>query len=390
MKQRQKVAIIGTGMTAFGDLYEYEITDISNLAIFEALRSSKVSRKLIESLYVGNMGSNVFENQENLGNLISTYSGIKSPSFKIQAAEASGAVALRTAYKNILSESKDIVMVLGVEKMTETTKQPELQHALATGLDTMWETKMGATMGALFAIMAKSHMKKYGTTREQIAQVVVKNHNNGAKNPKAQFHNKLTIEKVMNSKPVATPLNLFDACAMSDGAASVILAAEDVAYSYDSDPIFIIDSKQGFAPIALHQRDSLTEFSGTKFAAEKLYKDHSISNKDISFAEVHDIFSISEIIAIESLGLVPVGEGGKATEEGVTSLDGEIPINTSGGLKARGAPLGATGIAQAIEVYEQFKGSAEKRQVKDINYAMSHSMGGSGGTSVVTLYGRGN
>ncbi|RMG31612.1 MAG: thiolase domain-containing protein [Methanobacteriota archaeon] len=383
-----KIAIISTAMTEFGDLYEYEITDIANLAIFEALDKIKAEKKDIESLYVGNMGSHLFEGQENLGNLIATYAGLTCPAFKIQAAGASGAVALRNAVKGIQSGSKEMVMVLGVEKMTEATKQHEAQLALASGLDTNWETRMGATLASLFAIMARAHMREYGTTREQIAQVVVKNHYNASLNPKAQYKNRVRLESVLNSKLLADPLRLFDACALSDGAASVILTSEELAYSYDSDPVFIHQIKQGFAPIALHMRESLTEFSGTKFAAEKAYKDQGITPKDISFAEVHDIFSIAEIIAIESLGLVEKGKGGIATENGDTSLEGSIPINTSGGLKGRGAPLGASAIAQIIELYDQFKGNAGDRQISDLKYGLAHSMGGTGGTSVVTLIGR--
>lgn len=384
----EKVAIISTAMTEFGDLYEYEITDIANLAIYEALEKIKADKKEIESLYVGNMGSHLFEGQENLGNLIATYAGLTCPAFKIQAAGASGAVALRNAVKGIQSGSKEMVMVLGVEKMTEATKQHEAQLALASGLDTNWETRMGATLASLFAIMARAHMREYGTTREQIAQVVVKNHYNASLNPKAQYKNRVRLESVLRSKLLADPLRLFDACALSDGAAALVLTSEELAYSYDSDPVFIHQIKQGFAPIALHMRDKLTEFSGAKFAAEKAYADQGITPKDISLAEVHDIFSIAEIIAIESLGLIEKGQGGPATMNGETSLDGSIPINTSGGLKGRGAPLGASAIAQIIELYDQFKGTAGDRQVKDIKYALAHSMGGTGGTTVVSLLGR--
>ncbi len=388
MGKNEKVAVISTGMTEFGDLYEYEITGIANLAIYEALNNLHIKKEEIESLYVGNMGSHLFEGQENLGNLIATYAGLTCPAFKIQAAGASGAVALRNAVKGIQSGSKELVMVLGVEKMTEATKQHEAQLALASGLDTNWETRMGATLASLFAIMARAHMREYGTTREQIANVVVKNHYNASLNPKAQYKNRVRVESVLRSKLLSDPLRLFDACALSDGAASVVLASEEVAYSYDSDPVFIYQIKQGFAPIALHQRESLTEFSGTKFAAEKAYRDMGITAADISLAEVHDIFSIAEIIAIESLGLVEKGKGGFATENGDTALDGSIPINTSGGLKGRGAPLGATGVAQIIELFDQIKGNAGDRQIKDIKYALAHSMGGTGGTSVVSILGR--
>ncbi len=383
-----KIAIIGVGSTDFGDLYDKAIDEIAVGALFEAIKSSGVEKEKIKSLFIGNMGSEIFVKQEHLGNMVTTLADLPAPSFKIEAAGASGAVAMRTACHSIQSGHMDIVGVIGVEKMTEFTKQSETQGALATGLDAMWESNMGGTLASGFAMMAKAHMREYNTTREQIAQVAVKNHQNARKNPKSQFKINVRVESILNSKLIADPLRLFDMTAACDGGSALILASAEVAESYDSDPVYIHTSKFGYAPMQMHRRESLTTLNGTKFAAERAYEKVGITAKDIDLAEVHDIFTIAEILAIESLGLVPVGEGGKATEEGVTALDGSIPVNTSGGLKGRGAPLGATGVSQAIEMYEQFNNLAGERQLKDIEWGLTHSMGGTGGTSVVTIYGR--
>ena len=385
MKENE-VAIIGTGVTPFGDLYASSIAEIATEALYVAIKDSGIEKSAISSLLIGNMGSEFFNKQEHMGNLIASTAGVFCPSFKIEADGASGAVAMRTAKHEILSGRSDIVAVVGVEKMTELTKQSEIQLALASGMDVMWETNLGGTIAAGYALMANAHIRKYGTTERQLAQVAVKNHANASLNPQAQFKNTISIEQVMRSKIIADPIKIFEATAACDGAASIIMANLDVAQSYQSDPVKVKASKFGFEPMPMHRKQSLTSLAATKFAANRAYEDLQISPKDIDFAEVHDIFTIAEILAIESLGFVPEGEGGKATEEGLTALTGEIPINTSGGLKGRGAPLGASGVAQAIEVYLQLHGKAGARQLKNANLGLSHSLGGTGGTSVVTVY----
>lgn len=388
MNRNKKVAIIGVGTTDFGDLYDSSLSDLAVEAFYDSVKDAKIETDKIEAMYIGNMGSEMFLHQEHIGALIASHAGINVPAFKIEAAAASGAVAIRTALHGILSGSQDLVSVIGVEKMTEFVNQSQIQAALSTALNSTWESNFGGTLAAGFALMAKAHMRKFGTTREQIAMVAVKNHENASINPKAQFSNKVRVSTILNSKMLADPLRLFDTTAACDGAAAIVLASADVAESYDSEPIYIYASKHGTAPLALHSRESLTEFSGTKYAAKAAYKQVGITSKDINVAEVHDIFTIAEIIAIESLGLVPEGQGGPATENGTTALTGEIPVNTSGGLKGRGAPLGAVGVAQAIEIYEQFKNNAGQRQLKGLNWGLSHSLGGTGGTSIVTVYGR--
>lgn len=383
-----KVALIGYDMTKFGDLYNLGIGDLSSIAISGALKSAGIERSEIDALYVGNAGAGQFLGQEHLGSLIATESGLNCQSLRIEASGASGAVALRVAAHGILSGYLNKVVVCGAEKMTSFSSSKDTQFALSTGLDSVWEAAMGGTLTGIFALMTKTHMRKYGTTFEQMAQVAVKNHENACFNPRAQFKNSLSIEQILNSKLIADPIRLLDGCAASDGAAAIIMCSPEMAESYDSEPIYLRASKQGHSPIALHQRDDISILDSVKDAAEKGFKQLNIKPKDISFTEVHDIFTIAEIMAIEALGLVQIGKGGIATAEGRTAITGDIPINTSGGLKARGYPIGASGLAQAIEMLDQFKGNAGKRQIKDINWGLTQSLGGSGGTAVVNFYSR--
>ncbi|PIN83374.1 hypothetical protein COV61_03270 [Candidatus Micrarchaeota archaeon CG11_big_fil_rev_8_21_14_0_20_47_5] len=248
---------------------------------------------------------------------------------------------------------------------------------------------MGATFPALYAFMAKRHMHEYGTTEEQMASVAVKNHYNAARNPCAQYQNEITIETVMKSKVVASPLKVFDCSPITDGAAAVVLMPLEKAKKYTEKPIKIIASAQASDVIALHSRRSLTELAATKIAAKKAFAQAKLTPKDIDVCEVHDCFTIAEIMAIEDLGFFKKGEGGKASAEGKTRLDGEIPINTSGGLKGCGHPVGATGIKQIVEIAWQLRGEANQRQVKDARIGMTHNVGGSGATCAIHILEKG-
>ena len=229
-------------------------------------------------------------------------------------------------------------------------------------------------------------MEEFGTTEEMMAAVSVKNHSNGAKNKYAQFQREISIEDVLKSKMVADPLKILDCSPITDGAACVVLASLDVAESYVKNPVEIVASAQASDTIALHSREKITEIKATKIASEKAYKQVGLTPKDIDIAEVHDCFTIAEIMAIEDLGFFKKGEGGKASLEGKTRIGGEIAVNTSGGLKAAGHPVGATGIKQAVEITWQLRGNAGERQVKDANVGLSHNVGGSGATAVVHIY----
>jgi acetyl-CoA C-acetyltransferase len=283
----------------------------------------------------------------------------------------------------VASGASDIVLAGGVEKMTDGA---DVTEALATAADQEYEVYHGITFPGLYAMIAKAHMHQYGTTREQLAAVAVKNHRNGAKNPNAQFRAEVTAEQVMKSTMVADPLRLLDCSPVSDGAAAVIVASLDVAKRLKKSYAKVIASAQASDTIALHSRESLTTLNAVVHAAQKAYKMASLKPTDLNVIEVHDCFTIAEIVVSEDLGLFEKGKGGEAVTKGLTSVEsGKIPINTSGGLKAKGHPVGATGVAQIIELYEQLTGRAGSRQVKDARRGMAQNMGGSGASCVIHI-----
>jgi acetyl-CoA C-acetyltransferase len=261
----------------------------------------------------------------------------------------------------------------------------EATDILAAASDQEWEAFFGATFPGIYAMIATRHMHEYGTTKEQLAQVAVKNHANGAFNPYAQYQSPITLESVMKSTMVAYPLGLMDCSPVSDGAASLVLCAAEKAKKFTDKPIKFIGSGQASDTLALHGRRDICTLDATVYAAKMAYKQANLTPKDIDFAEVHDCFTIAEICAIEDLGFIEKGKGGKAIDNKITTLDGSLPVNTSGGLKAKGHPVGATGVAQIVELTQQLRGEAGKRQVKDAEIGLAHNVGGSGATCVVHI-----
>lgn len=382
----RRVAIIGVGMSKFGEHWEKGYRDLVVEAGIKAIEDAGISGEKIDAGFVGTMASGRLIGQEHVGALIADYMGLNPiPVTRVEGACASGGIALRQAYAAVASGVADIVVAGGVEKMTDLDTSG-VSDALGGAGDQEWELFMGATFPGLYALMAKRHMLEYGTTEEMLAAVAVKNHKHGAKNPYAQFQSEITIETVLNSKVVADPLKVFDCSPITDGAAGVILAPLDLAYSYTKKPIEIVASAQASDTISLSARKSLTEIAATRIAAEKAYKKANITPKDIDVVELHDCFTIAEIMAIEDLGFFKKGEGGKATLEGRTTFGGDVVVNTSGGLKAAGHPVGATGIKQAVEITWQLREQATGRQVKDAEYGLSHNVGGSGATAVIHIY----
>ena len=377
------VAIIGTGMTKFGELWDKSLRDIFVEAALKAIDNSGV--KKIDSMYIGNFSGGLFVGQEHLASLLPDYLGVTPiPTTRVESACASGALALKQAFLEVASGFSDIVLVGGVEKMTDIPPD-EATYGLAAAADREYEAFQGITFPGLYALIAKRHMYEYGTTREQLAKVAVKNHKNGAKNPHAQFPFEITVDQVLNSTLVADPLRLLDCSPITDGAAAVIICPAEMAKEYTDKPIKIIGVGHATDTIALHSRENMTTLKATVEAGKRAYAMAGIKPKDIDLAEVHDCFTIAEICAIEDLGFVKKGEGGKATEEGLTAIDGRIPINPSGGLKSKGHPVGATGIAQVIEVVAQLRGEAGERQVKDAKIGLTHNLGGSGGSVIVHI-----
>ena len=375
------VAVIGVGMTQFGELWNKSIKDIFVEAATKAIKNAGVDH--IDSMYVGSMSSGLFVGQEHLGAMLADYLGQNPiPATRVESACASGGAAFRAAYFEVASGASDIVLAGGVEKMTDGA---DVTEALAPAADQEYEVYQGVTFPGLYAMIANTHMHQYGTTREQLAAVAVKNHKNGSNNPNAQFKSPVTLEQVMNSTLVADPLRLLDCSPVSDGGAAVILCSMDIAKKFAKNLIKIKGTAQASDTIALHSRKSLTTLNSVITAAQKAYKMAGVTPKDINFAEVHDCFTIAEIVVTEDLGFFEKGKGGSAAEKGLTSLEGKIPINTSGGLKSKGHPVGATGIAQIIEVYEQLTGQAKKRQAKNAHIGLAQNMGGSGASCVINI-----
>ena len=387
----RKVAIIGVGMTRFGEHWERGFRNLVIEAGVKAVEDAHLQGNELSAGYVGTMASGSLIGQEHIGALLADYMGLNPiPITRVEGACASGSLALRQGFMAVASGMHDIVVVGGVEKMTDLGTE-DVSDILGGAGDQEWELFLGATFPGLYALMARRHMHEYGTTEEMLASVAVKNHRNGSKNKYAQFQNEITMETAMNAKVVADPLKMFDCSPITDGAAAIILAPLDMASNYSKKPIEIVASAQASDTIALHSRESLTKLKATEIAVQKAYAQAGFAPKDIDVAEVHDCFTIAEIMAIEDLGFFKKGEGGKASLEGKTSLEGKskggIPINTSGGLKACGHPVGATGVKQAVEIAWQLRGEAEGgRQIKDANIGLSHNVGGSGATAVVHIY----
>jgi len=343
--------------------------------------------KDIDALFVGQMGES-YEHQGHTGPTLADWTGLlPKPAIRIESACASSGSAIRTGLLAILSGLHKVVIVGGVEKMTHCTTA-EVTEYLAMASDFPFEQWNGITFPGLYALMATAHMYKYGTTEEHLAQVAMKNHHNGTLNPKAHMQKEITIEKAMLSKVVAWPLKLYDCSLITDGASCLILTHPDLAKKFTDTPVHIVGSGQASDTIGLYERDELTSLKAARLAGQEAYKMAGVEPKDLDVAEVHDCFTIAEILAYEDLGLCDSGNGGKLISEGETSLGGKIPINTSGGLKSKGHPVGATGTAQAYEIYLQLTGQAEKRQVDGAELGLSHNVGGSGATANVNIYRR--
>ncbi|MFW3146675.1 MAG: thiolase domain-containing protein [Thermoplasmatota archaeon] len=386
-KLSREVAVIGIGQTHFGEHWDLSFRELGIRAGIEAIMDAGIDSRQIEALYIGNMSAGLFLDQEHIASMIAEEVGLTDrqvPATRIEAADASGGLALRQAIFEIASGHSDMVVVGGAEKMSDVTSDIAAEF-IAAGADQSWEALFGATLPALYALMARRHMKDYGTTREQLASVAVKNHKHGALNPFAQFQKEVSVKTVLSASPVAEPLGLYDCAPVSDGAAALVLCSMDTAREISSDPIRISGTGQGSDTLSLSNRMSLTEMKATRKAGELAYGMAGLGPGDIHVAEVHDSYSIAEIMAVEDLGFFRKGEGGPATERGDTTLGGIIPVNTSGGLKARGHPLGATGIAQVNEIVLQLRKKADKRQVKDASVGLTHNVGGTGGTAVVHI-----
>lgn len=378
----REVAIIGAGMTRFGELWNQSLREMFVEAAAGALNDAGADR--IDSMYVGCMSSGQFASQEHLGPLMADQFGMTGvAAVRVESACASGGVALRQAYIEVASGMSDLVLAAGIEKMTDGA---DVTNVLATAADQELEVYYGITFPGLYAMIARAHMQTYGTTEEDLSWVSVKNHRHGAKNDKAQFPGEVTLEQVMSSSMVAEPLRLLHCSPVSDGAAAVLVCPLDQAKQYTDKPVKIVASSMATGSLALADRQDPAFLDSVQKSAERAYEAAGVGPRDIQLAEVHDCFSIAEICCIEALGFVERGKGGAAARDGFTALGGCIPVNTSGGLKSKGHPVGATGVAQAIEIFRQLRGEAGERQVENARLGLAQNMGGSGASSVVHIF----
>jgi acetyl-CoA C-acetyltransferase len=383
----REVAVIGIGMNRWGELWEKSHRKIWTEAALEAIKDAGVDR--IDAMYVGCMSGGLFMGQEHLGALLAEQLGMGPiPGTRVESACASGGLAFRQAYLAVASGAHDLVLASGLEKMTDVDGGAAT-YALSTAADQEYECYQGITFPGLYAMMARVHMHRYGTTRRQLAEVAVKNHLHGSMNPLAQFPMKVTAEQVMESVLVADPLRILDCSPITDGAAAVVLAPVELARKITKGPIIrVAASAHATDTIALHDREDLAWIASTATAAAAAYKQAGIGPQDLSFCEVHDCFTIAEIMVIEALGLCDRGKGGLAAESGLTALGGKIPVNASGGLKSKGHPVGATGIAQVREAVVQLRGAAGDRQVKNARLGLTQNMGGTGASTVIHIFDR--
>lgn len=416
-KLRRGVSIVGAGMSQFGMFKNLIGRDLLSQAFKELISSVDKGLDIrdIQSMYIGNFSTEMFEGQGHIGPIMADWLGLTPrPATRVENACASGGTALREGVKAIASGLYDIVLVGGVEKMSSLSTE-ETTDVLAMAADVMYEVPAGFTFPAIYAAIAVAYLDKYEMASEKLFQVSIKNHNNGSLNPRAQFNS--TINDMMDrraarinpnsqKKPwlneteflndlsvnpwVAWPLRLFDCAPITDGSACLLLVADELCGTFTDFPVRVLGTGQATGP-QLNGASDLTSLSASRFASLEAYSMAGIGPKEIHLAEVHDCFTIAEIVATEDLGFFQQGEGIQALEDGRTRLQGDKPVNTSGGLKAKGHPVGASGVAQIVELYLQLRGKAGLRQVTNPNleFGLAHNVGAAGGTGVVHILQRG-
>jgi acetyl-CoA acetyltransferase len=386
----REVAVIGVGQTKFGDHVNVGAAELFASAFRDAVADVEkgFASGLIEDVYIGTLGVGGGQ----LGNFAAAVgdgAGLTGiPITRVENACASSGFAFRSAFLAVASGVCDVALAGGIEKMRDIPAD-RLRYWLGVSGDTEWERLAGMTFAGVYALMAQRHIHQYGTKEDQLHMIAVKNHKYGAENPEAQLQRAITLEQAAKSAAVCHPLRLFDCCPVSDGAAAAILCEAAMAKKFTESPVQILGSGAGTDRLALFQREDFTTLRASVAAARQAYDMAKIKPKDIDFAEVHDCFSIAEIMAYEDLGFCKKGEGGRLIEEQRTYIGGEIPVNASGGLKAKGHPIGATGVGQIYEITKQLRGKAEKssRQISNAKLGLAHNVGGSGATAVVHILG---
>src|SRR5262250_1014910 len=352
----RRVAVIGVGVTKFG-LHDRTSAELFAEAAADALADAGIPASQVQALYYGNVVGGETEHQLHTGPQAASVLGIPSvPTTRFETACASSHAAFRHAVMEIAAGVSDIVLVGGAERVLNVTTEESTEY-FAYASDALWEQPLGLTFPGVFALIARAHMAKYGTTEEQMAHVAVKNHRHGLLNPKAQFQKEISLDTVLKSPYVADPLKLYDCCPFTDGGAAVVLASEDVARTCRQ-PVWVLATEAATDHMLLHDKRDLSRVPATERAAAAAYGQAGKGPQDVNVVELHDCFTIAEIVATEGLGLFEPGTGGRAAEKGLTGIGGEIPVNPSGGLKAKGHPIGATGAAQVAEIVTQLRGEA--------------------------------
>jgi acetyl-CoA C-acetyltransferase len=378
------ISILGASTTKFGELWNVSPRELARVVFLEAIEASNIKPQDLDALFIGNMLSGILGHQTNLGSLFAEELEAYVPAFRLEGACASGGLALNNAINSILAGQYGTVLVLGIEKMTDHT-QDEITYALmAAGSEE--ERMSGVTFPGLYALMARAYMNRYQVGEELLASVSVKNHYHGSLNPKAQFQKPITVEQVLKSGKIADPLKLLDCSPISDGASAIIVTGDEKIKKRHNKPIRITASEVATDSLSLYDRESFTSLKSVVDASSKAYKKAGLKPTDIDVAEIHDCFSIAEVIATEDLGFSPIGLGAIEIAEGAHTLGkGKIITNSSGGLKACGHPVGATGIKQIVEIVEQLRHEAGNRQVPDAKIGLTHNVGGSGAIAVIHI-----
>ncbi|WP_256549440.1 thiolase domain-containing protein [Natrinema caseinilyticum] len=383
----ERAMVIGAGMTKFGP-HEQPLPELFADAALPALDDAGIEQNEIDAFYLGNTLGGMTENASHLAPALASHIGLRGvPCQRFEDACATSSNAFKHAVQAVENGVHDAVLVGGVERCTPTTgkETAEMTKIFASAAHRQYEQPTGVTFPGIFALLTKRYMHEHGTTSEQLAEVAVKNQYHGSLNPRAHFGEDATVDDVLESPIIADPFHLMDCCPFSDGASAVVVTSPDIAESYDGTGVSVTGLGHATDIVPIADKEGLTETRAARDAATEAYEQADIEAADVDFAEVHDCFTGAEVLAIEALGLVGEGEGGTAAETGLTALGGEIPVNPSGGLKAKGHPIGATGTAQIVELTEQLRGEAGQRQVGDAKTGIAHNLGGDTATTFVTV-----
>jgi len=382
----ERAYIVGAGQSPFGRHPGDSYRSLMLTAFKRAVDSVDAAWDctIIDEVIIGTLG--VGGRQVGLSApAISSHLGLGStPSSRIENACAAGGTAVRQGVLAVQAGVTDLVLAGGVEVMNDMSPKV-MRRWLGVSGETEWERMAGTTFAGVYALMAEAHMEEFGTTKEQLAGVAVKNHRSAAANPDAHLRFECSVGDALEAPLVADPLGLYDCCPVTDGAAVVLIASEAMAYELTSRPVEVIGAGQAAGSVGVYDRSTLTSVPATVAAAARAYDQADVGPEDIDFAEVHDCFTIAEILAYEDLGFCAEGEGGQYLQSGATLPTGSLPVNRSGGLKAKGHPIGATGVAQVGELFTQLRSEAGPRQLSDINRGLAHNVGGSGGAAVVHI-----